>query len=47
MFTVIHIIAVIKIVTVAYVTITHIVSYIITVYGSAQSLSIREYSSDK
>jgi len=47
MFTVIHIIAVIKIVTVAYVTVTHIVLYIITVYGPVQGLSIREYSFNK
>jgi len=47
MFTVTYIIAVIKIVTVTHVTVTHIISHIITVYGSAQSLSIREYSSDK
>jgi len=38
MFTVAHIIAVIKIITVTHVTITHIVSHIITVYGPAQSL---------
>jgi len=37
MFTVTYIIAVIKIVTIAHVTITYIVSYIITVYDSAQS----------
>jgi hypothetical protein len=47
MFTVTHIIAVTKIVTVTHVTVTHIVPHIITVYDSAQSLSIREYSSDK
>ena len=47
MFTVTHIIAVIKIVTVTHVTVIHIVLHIITVYDSAQSLSIRKYSSDK
>ena len=52
MFTVAHIIAVTKIVTVAHVTVAHvtvahIVLHIITVYGSAQGLSIRKYSSDK
>jgi hypothetical protein len=47
MFTVTHIIAVTKIVTVAHVTVTHIVLHIITVYGPAQGLSIREYSFDK
>ncbi len=52
MFTVAHIIAVTKIVTVAHVTVTHvtvthIVPHIITVYGPAQGLSIREYSFDK
>jgi len=47
MFTVTHIIAVIKIVTVTHVTVIHIVLHIITVYDSALSLSIRKYSSDK
>ncbi len=47
MFTVIYIIAVIKIVTVTHVTVVHIVLHIITVYDPAQGLSIREYSSDK
>jgi len=47
MFTVAYIIAVIKIVTVTYVTIIYIISYIITVYNSVQSLSIRKYSFDK
>ncbi len=47
MFTVVYITAVIKIVTVTYVTIIYIVFHIITVYNSAQSLSIRKYSFDK
>ncbi len=47
MFTVAHIIAVTKIVTVAHVTVAQIVPHIITVYDPAQGLSIREYSSDK
>jgi hypothetical protein len=47
MFTVTHIIAVIKIVTVAHVTVIHIILHIITVYDPAQGLSIREYSFDK
>ncbi len=47
MFTVAYIIAVIKIVTIAHVTITYIISYIITIYDSAQSLLIREYSFNK